>query len=424
VIKTLALITLLFSSICFSAIIQYTFNTQSRVGYHLAGVKDLSSHRHELETNNIIRFPNPWSLGFGLRAFVEAAYASNGSRYADPVRTRDSQDFLLRDLYLQYKAGALTMKLGNQQVVWGEAFGFYYADLVNPKDFRDFGIGPLEKNRLHTPMANFKWNFNENIVQFIYIPKPYFNKSPSIGSDFAFPFTSFFPGTGVTFNDERSLPWGSNNSEYGLRLSPGFSSVDLSILYMNYYDRAPIYVSSNVSGQIQVVGKHPKMETFGITFSTPADKFVIRSEVLYHRNKSFNYFKGNLDYFKANQFVGVIGLDYIVGDQWRMGLQASESYRSQSFAGELEKNSTQLITAHGSFTTLPGQNLDILFAYAPHDGGSLTELSYNFALNKRVELILAADLFNGSSSSQFGLYHPASRGYIQLKTLLGSEAKL
>jgi hypothetical protein len=424
VIKTLFVLSFLISSLCFSTVIQYSFDTQSRIGYHLVDTKDMSSHRHELESNNIIRFPNPWSLGVGFRAFVEAAYASNSSRYSDAVRTRDSQDLILRDLYLQYKAGPLTLKLGNQQVVWGEAFGFYYADLVNPKDFRDFGIGPLEKNRLHTPIANLKWNLNENIIQLIYIPKPYFNKSPSIGSDFAFPFGSFFPGMPVTFNDERTLSWGTHDSEYGLRFSPGFSSIDLSLLYMNYHDRSPIYLSSNVAGQVQVLGTHPKMETFGLTLSTPIEQFVLRSELLYHRDKSFNYFSGNLDYFKANQFVGVIGLDYIVGDRWRMGLQFSENYRTQTFPAALEKSSTQLITGHGSFTTLPNQTLDVLIAYSPHDGGSLTELSYNMALSKRIELTFAADLFNGSRTSQFGLYHPASRGYFQLKTFLGSEAKL
>ena len=399
-------------------------DTQSRIGYHLVAPTDLSSHRHELEINNIIRFPNPWSLGFGFRALVEAAYASNSSRYSEPVRTRDSQDLILRDLYLQYKEGPLSLKIGNQQVVWGEAFGFYYADLVNPKDFRDFGIGPLEKNRLHTPMVNVKWNFNENIFQFLYVPKPYFNKSPAIGSDFAFPFKKFFPIQPHTFTDERTLSLGTKSSEYGVRLSPSLNGADLSIIYFNYFDRAPVYISENSSGNIEITGKHPRMETYGLTLSLPVNVLVLRSELLFHRNKSFNFFDGDLDSFKAHQIVGVLGLDYIVGDRWRVGLQFSENYRDRTVSGALDINSTQLVTGHGSFTLYNAQILDLLLAYAPHDGSSLTELSYSIPLSKRVELLFAADLFNGSSSSQFGLFHPSSRGYIQVKTYLGNETRL
>ena len=414
----------LFSSCCFSTVIEYHLETQSRLGYHLVSPSDLSSHRHELESNNIIRFSNIWSLGAGLRAFVESAYASNSSRYPDPVRIRDSQDFILRDLYLQYKSGPITLRLGSQQIVWGEAFGFYYADLVNPKDFRDFGIGPLEKNRLHTPLVNFKWNFKEHILQLLYIPKPHFNKTPSIGSDFSFPFTQFSQGSSVTFDDERTLPIGLNNAEYGGRFSPSFTGIDLSLLYLNYFDRAPVYLSSTGPGGMAIKGRHLRMETFGVTLSLPVRSWVIRSELLFNHGKHFNSFVGQLDSFRADEIIAVLGLDYIVGDRWRMGIQISENYRTKSVPGALAPPSTQSITGHGSVTLIEETTLDGLIAYAPHDGGSLVELSYMIPLSKRIELLLAVDLFNGSRSSQFGLYRPASRGYVQIKTFLGNEVKL
>ena len=423
-IRPLLLSFLLWVNASFAGIIQSQVTTQSRLGYHLVAPTDLSSHRHEFDLNSIIRFPNPWSIGFGFRALVEGAYASNSTRYTDSVRTRDSQDIILRDLYIQYKDGPITLKVGNQQVVWGEAFGFYYADLINPKDFRDFGIGPLDRNRLNTPMINFKWNFNENIVQFLYVVKPFFNKTPNVGSDFAFPFGKFFTSGSFTFDDERTLPLAKENAEYGGRISPNIEGIDLSFLYFNYFDRAPVYISTSSGGTTNISGKHHRLETMGATLSVPISTFVLRSEMLYHRNKSFNRFTGELDSFKSDQMVGVLGLDYIVGDRWRLGAQISESYRSHTANGALEMASTQLVTGHGSFTVLGNHIFDLLIAYAPHDGSSLTELSYTIPLNKRLDLLLASDLFNGSNSSQFGLYHPASRGYVQLKTYLGNESKL
>lgn len=423
-IKFCFFLLLIFVTESYGAILQSQVNTQSRLGYHLVAPTDLSSHRHELELNTLVKFASPWSTGFGFRALVEGAYASNSSRYNDPVRSRDSQDIILRDLYLQYKEGPVTLKIGNQQVVWGEAFGFYYADFINPKDFRDFGIGPLDKNRLHTPIINLKWNFNENIFQFLYVVKPFFNKTPNIGSDFAFPFGQFFAPGSFSFTDERTLPIAKQNAEYGVRISPDIPGADLSFLYFNYFDRSPIYISSLVDQTQMITGNHYRLETFGSTVSIPISAVVLRSELLYHHNKSFNSFTGALSSFKSDQIVGVLGLDYIVGDRWRMGFQLSESFRTSTSVGELEKRSAQLATGHGSFTFLNSHVFDALIAYAPHDGSSLTELSYTLPLSKRVDFMLAADLFNGSSRSQFGLYHPATRGYIQIKSYLGSESRI
>ncbi|MFM8312652.1 MAG: DUF1302 family protein [Deltaproteobacteria bacterium] len=423
-IKVLKVFLILLSCPSLAAILESQINTQSRIGYHLVAPTDLSSHRHELELNTTVRFRNPWSLGAGFRALVEGAYASNSSRYLEPVRSRDTQDFILRDLYLQYKSGPFTLKMGNQQVVWGEAFGFYFADLINPKDFRDFGIGPLERNRLHTPIINFKWNIDDTVLQGLYVVKPYFNKTPNIGSDFSFPFNKFFAPNTFTFNDERTLTLASKNAEFGGRLSPNIPGADLSFLYFNYFDRAPVYVSNQNNGLNEIAGKHYRIETLGTTLSLPVSTCVLRSELLYHLGKQFTFFDGALNSFKSNQFVGVLGLDYIVGDRWRVGIQVSENYRTRTVPGALELSSTQLITSHGSFTLTQDHIFDLLIAYAPHDGSSLTEISYTIPLSKRVDLLFAADLFNGGNSSQFGLFHPASRGYIQIKTFLGNEAKL
>jgi len=407
-----------------AVVVQSQINTQSRLGYHLVAPTDLSSHRHELEINHVIKFQSPWSLGTGFRALVEGAYATNSSRYPDPVRTRDTQDIILRDLYLQYKSGLTTLTFGNQQVVWGEAFGFYYADLINPKDFRDFGIGPLERNRLHIPMINFKLNFTDNVFQFLYVIKPFFNKTPNIGSDFSFPFNRFFaPGT-FSFNDERTQDISWKSAEYGGRFTPNISGIDLSFLYFNYFDRAPVYISSLSSGQTEIRGKHNRLETLGATLSLPVSTLVLRAETLIHRHKHFNKFSGALNSFISDQFVGVLGVDYIVGDRWRLGVQLGENYRFRTEEGALEKASTQLITVHGSLTFFHDRTFDLLVAYAPHDGSSLTEISYTLPLSKRIDLLIASDLFNGGSSSQFGLYHPATRAYIQIKTYLGSESRL
>ena len=108
----------------------------------------------------IFRFAERWSLLAGARGYAEAAYGANRGRYSDAVRERDSHELLMRDFYLEYKSGTALVRLGNQQVVWGEAFGFYFADIVNPKDLREYGLGDLTDQRLQVPMLNAKLLFS------------------------------------------------------------------------------------------------------------------------------------------------------------------------------------------------------------------------------------------------------------------------
>ena len=176
--------------------LDYTWNLHYdlRYGYHLLAPEDLATDRHMLETEQKFT-TGSWTLVGSLRAFVEAAYATNSSRYQGPVVQNDSQEIRLRDLYLQYKHGHFLIRLGNQQVVWGESFGFYYADIVNPKDLRELGIGDLAANRLQVPMLNANFIYGDYSLQAIYIPKPFFDIIPSQGSDFAAPFFSRCPSS-------------------------------------------------------------------------------------------------------------------------------------------------------------------------------------------------------------------------------------
>ena len=48
----------------------------------------------------------------------------------------------------------MRVRVGNQSVVWGEAFGAYYADIVNPKDLRQSALGDVATWRLPIPMVN------------------------------------------------------------------------------------------------------------------------------------------------------------------------------------------------------------------------------------------------------------------------------
>jgi len=42
------------------------------------------------------------------------------------------------------------VRLGRQQIVWGEAIGTFVTDVVNPKDFREFVLPDFSELRIRS----------------------------------------------------------------------------------------------------------------------------------------------------------------------------------------------------------------------------------------------------------------------------------
>lgn len=393
--------------------LDYRFEGNSRLGYHLVSPIDLSSHRYGMEADLSHKFGRYWAAALGAKGYAEG----NHSRY-------QSDEILLKDAYVQYKFGPFTARVGNQQVVWGEAFGFYYADVVNPKDMREFGLGPLDKNRISSPMVNLKHVYKYGSIQLLYIPRPYFNKPAPQGSDFAFPFQKFFPGMQTAVKEERMMPIGTAFTEAGARINAMIQNIDASLLYLYYYDRNANYESVVTSPtSVSVQGVHHRIHTLGLTTSAPLGPLIIRTEVLYHKNKYFDvYTPLKLTSLESDEAVGVLGIDYTHDDVNRVGLQLSENYRLKELSGAIFARSQPLVSLHGKLGTYWEQSLDVILSYAPHDGSYMVQSHYLVPLAKRIEFLLGADFLNGSSHSEFGQYHSASRIYSQFRMFLSEES--
>lgn len=394
--------------------------TNSRFLYHTVTPLDIASFRNSIQLEATFKDGPFWTFHAGGKGYTEGAFASNESRYGADIRRRESQEIELRDAYIQYKSGGWTVRGGNQQIVWGEAFGFYYADIVNPKDLRELGIGPLDENRVSIPMLSTKYVFDKYSLQAFFVPMPFFNKMPADGGDFSFPFGQFFPGATYTHYEERSKIISSENFEGGIRASGQLGKWDLSLLFASYLDRSPSYSSSFTSAtNVNISDSHDRLKTFGATSSVPCGPFICRAEVLWHLNKSFNTFQApNFVPAKSDEYVGVLGVDYTESDRTHLGLQFSENLRAQEFPGALGVKSQQNLSIHVKVATFLNHRAETIVSYLPHDQSILWQMQYLIPVTERIELLLTGDTFFGNASSQFGRYKQASRAGTILKIYL------
>lgn len=399
---------------------EFRMELNSRLAYHVFEPRDLASHRHTLDVEQRGKWGR-WSAVAAAQLLAETAFASN-PRYSMEVAQSQSQELTARDVYVQYKDPSWHIRIGNQQVIWGEAFGFYFADIINPKDRRDFGLGELGRQRIPVPMLNAKFILDKSSFQLVYIPKPYFNKEPFQGSDFGNTYRQLFSSVQITTRDERSLPLAWENGEVGLRTTRDLGGIDISGFYFTYHDRAPNYHLNVVSPDpltLELTGFHPRLDTFGGTATAELNPFVFRLEGIHTVGRGFD-FNDNGTYATAtsNETTAVVGVDYTGVPAWRFGIQASDSYLSKYIPHALVDRHRPLLTTLVSGPVFRDQNLELILSYVPTDGSSLAQLRYLTPLSSRIELMFGADVLMGGERSSFGRFKSASRGYVLLKGYL------
>src|SRR2546425_7747097 len=70
------------------------------------------------------------------RGYYDAVFAAT-DRYPDNVRRNQEKELELREAILTLSHGDFDVRVGRQQIVWGEAISTFVTDVVNPKDFRE-----------------------------------------------------------------------------------------------------------------------------------------------------------------------------------------------------------------------------------------------------------------------------------------------
>lgn len=395
----------------------YSGDFSGRLAEHLYQPIDLASQKFTGEMNESVKWNN-WSGNFGLRAWDEGAYASTGIRYPDQVVKNDTSDIRLRDFYLQYKDDGFTLKLGNQQVVWGEAFGFFYSDIINPKDFRDGAFGNPTDTRLQTPMANAKVVAGNFSIQGILVPQPFFSILPEPGSNFLFPYGSYSPFPSITVQRQNSLPLETKNMEYGGRISYLFGNLDLSAFYFNYFDRLPYYSLNPASTQSNLVvdEQHSRIQSGGITATAELGEFLFRFEGLTTLNRNVaSLAASELTAIATNQYVYVVGIDFPTIEKFNLGFQWSQDVL-ETDADYLTRNSIQnLVSVHFQRPFFLKQNFQLIYTYELSDGGSRLEASYTIPLSGSVESSFGVNLLTGPGKSDFGRDQEGSRAFASLK---------
>lgn len=395
----------------------YDATADARVAEHTGDPYGLASERIDIRFQQNATVAPHWVGAFGFSAWNDFIYASRPDVYDHSLVENDSLDVRPRNVYVRFDANRFSLTAGYQQVVWGEALGTSYADLVNPRDYRDGGIGDPSDIRLQIPMVNAKLVFENVTIQGLYLPQPFFNLLPSPGNDFAFPYSTVLNGASVRITRQESLPWAASNAEYGARLSALLGSWDLSAFFLNDYDRDPSYrldPSTILPSQIVVDEVHTRVRNYGFTLTNDFGGFLLRLEGVMTEDRRFPTIIGQtLSSAERNNPAYVIGLDLPTWHGFNSTIQWSRNFiTGDPVSGLLRTPDQSLLLARVSRTLFLDHELELIESYSTTDRGSRSQLNYMIPTSKKSELRLGGEIFAGPFSSDFGKIERASRVYV------------
>jgi hypothetical protein len=160
------------------------------------GIEDEGSH----EVGDLLKFENSANL------FVNGEFSENTSVHTQLNLIYDSeginddykwhrnytQNDYLREFYIDHSIGdgALDIRFGKQQVVWGTADGIKLLDIINPTDFREFSQNTMEDSRIPIWMLKLDATISDDTSTQFILSRFEGNKIPGLeaGGDSGHPF--------------------------------------------------------------------------------------------------------------------------------------------------------------------------------------------------------------------------------------------
>lgn len=391
---------------------------RNETAYRVGSSNEFSKLKNQL----ILSQSGPLSENLRLKAteriYYDAVYDLTDN-FPRSARSDQRWEGQLRDTYLDYSSGPFDVRLGKQQIVWGEAVGLFFADFVNAKDLRESVLPDFDLIRIPQWALDAEYSNGSFHAELVYLPVPEFNKLGVKGSEFHVPPPV---PTGIPFTTKDPLEPGNKleNGEIGGRLSYLLGGWDLSGFYLYTWDKFPVYFRSNDAGVYNFRPGYERLNVLGVTFSKEIRDVVFKGEFVFNKDARLPIFDAtDLDgVVKRNLVDYLLGADYTFFEKWETNLQFMERLIFNP-TETLADNNEHRFRSSISFwvrTNFFDKKLEpeILFITSLREADFLFRPKLSYKVNDHWRWRVGADLFQGPSDGIFGRFDRKSRLYAEL----------
>jgi hypothetical protein len=355
----------------------------------------------------------------GVRGFYDAAYDLT-DRYAEEVEESLGSEGVLREAFLEWSGEDFALRVGKQQVVWGEAFGRFLTDIVVPKDLREFLLPEFEFIRIPLWMADLNWMRGDLAVETVLVPDLKYSFLPPAGAEFAPAQDPAIAGT--MLDPARRPPRTLANAEYGARVSWIRSGWDVSALFFRGFDDLPVPFRRTETdpvsgGPVTVVSPGPdRMTTLGGTVSKSRGRAIGRLEVAYDRGRLYPAADpADADgVVEADRLGMIAGLDLALPRRSMLGIQVLHQEAVGSSRSVREPPGPSALMLRAMTWEAAGRWSGQIEVHLGLDGDSMIRPRAGYRFGNSLEVAAGFDLFAGPGDTFYGQFSGSDRFFVDV----------
>ncbi len=333
----------------------------------------------------------------------------------------DRMELELREFYLHSRIKKIKMHLrvGKQQIVWGETDGLKLLDVVNPQYFREFVLDEFEDSRI--PLWSVKADFSIGNwkAQLVWVPDQTYHVLPDFSAPF-FPGSLVPnppPGVEIKFNQAKRPSNWITDSDIGLKLSAFLGGWDLTFNYFFHYEDLPVlyqqleFPNGEGPAVVKVNPNYERQHLAGMTFNKPVGNLTLRGELAYTFDRHFSTTDKTYEdgITQSDNLQVALGLDYITGE-WFFSPQVFNNYlirKVQAYNRDRHEINTSLLVSREFLSD--SFKSEILWVQNLNKGDGMLRPKLTYWLKSNLELFLSSDIFYGNEEGLFGQFQERSR---------------
>ena len=328
----------------------------------------------------------------------------NRSAFSKRLFIGERVDVELREAYIDTEIGSTFLRVGKQQVVWGQADGLKVLDVLNPQSFREFILDDFEDSRIPLWMVNAEIPVGEGFLQLLWIPDNTYDDIPEPGATFAFSSPLIVPevptGVPVTILPPERPDDFFGDSDFAAKFSVFVGGWDLSLNYAYHYFDRPVVRREISPAGIIFRQNYERTHLLGGTFSNVFGDFTLRGEVGFSSDRFFltNDTSDADGVIHSGELSYVLGLDYQGWRDWFVSAQIFQSIVTNSgpdlVRDRVDTNGTLLVRRDFMNEALQAE---ILLIQSLNEGDGVLQASLEYEWRTNIRLKIGADMFYGKS---------------------------
>jgi hypothetical protein len=354
-----------------------------------------------------------------VRGDVDPVYFNSGY-YNDEVKRDQRADFLVGETYVDTSVSGIDLRLGRQNIVWGEMVGLFFADVVSAKDLRSFVLPTFDIIRIPQWAARGEYFSGDSHLELIWIPYNSYDNIGKAGSDF-YPMQAPAPaGFQQQFRGELIPDHKLSNSNYGARFSTLKAGWDVSAFYYRSTDASATFQREIVLAPTPTIywqPRHDRIWQAGGTLSKDLGPAVLKGEVIYTDGRSFNVTRASeaTGLVRQDTWDWVLGLDINLPRDARLNVQGFQriylEHDPDLYYDRIESGASFLLNVK----LVAKWEAEVLVIHSLNRSEYLGRPRIVWKPQQNLRVAFGVDVFGGPITGFLGRYRDRDRVYVETR---------